>query len=46
MSFVSRDDILEVMSEFIHVLFKEVLGVDIGDVPVIPHREALDRCHP
>ncbi len=43
MSFVSRDEILEVMGEFIPALFKEVLGVDVGEVPVIPHREALDR---
>ena len=43
MSFVSRDEILEVMGAFIPVLFKEVLGVDVGEAPVIPHREALDR---
>ena len=43
MSFVSRDEILEIMDEFIHVLFKEILGVDVGEVPVIPHREATDR---
>ncbi len=43
MSFVSRDRILQIVGGFIPTLFKEVGGVDIGDVPVIPHREAMDR---
>jgi aspartyl-tRNA synthetase len=43
MSFVSRDRILEIVGGFIPVLFKEVGGFDIGDVPVIPYREAMDR---
>jgi len=43
MSFVSRDKILEIVGGFIPVLFKEVGGFDIGDVPVIPYREAMDR---
>ncbi len=43
MSFVSRDKILEIVGGFIPLLFKEVGGFDIGDVPVIPYREAMDR---
>ncbi len=43
MSFVNRDRILEIVGGFIPTLFKEVGGVDIGDVPVIPYREAMDR---
>ncbi len=43
LSFVSRDRILEIVGGFIPTLFKEVGGIDIGDVPVIPYREAMDR---
>ncbi len=43
MSFLSRDRILEIVGGFIPMLFKEVGGFDIGDVPVIPYREAMDR---
>ncbi len=43
MSFTDRDQILEVLGGFMPVLFREILDVDIGPVPVIPHREAMDR---
>ena len=43
MSFLSRDRILEIVGGFIPMLFKEVGGLDIGEVPVIPYREAMDR---
>jgi len=43
MSFLSRDRILEIVGGFIPMLFKEVGGFDIGEVPVIPYREAMDR---
>ncbi len=43
MSFLGRDRILEIVGGFIPTLLKEVGGIDIGDVPVIPHREAMDR---
>ena len=43
MSFLSRDRILEIVGGFIPMLFKEVGGFDIGEVPMIPYREAMDR---
>jgi aspartyl-tRNA synthetase len=43
MSFVTRDDIIEVLGGFPPRLFKEVLGVDVGEIPVIPWAEAMDR---
>jgi len=43
MSFVTRDDILEIMSEFIQKLWREILGVDVGEIPVLPYAEAMGR---
>ncbi len=43
MSFVERDDVLAVMSEFIRTLWKRLLDVDVGEIPAIPHAEAMSR---
>ncbi len=43
MSFTDRDQLLEILGGFMPVLFREILDVDLGPVPVIPHREAMDR---
>ena len=43
MSFVTRDDVLAIMSEFITTLWSEILGVDVGEIPVLGYAEALDR---
>jgi aspartyl-tRNA synthetase len=43
MSFVDRDDVMEVMTGFITQLWHTVLGIDIGEVPVISYKESMER---
>ena len=43
MSFVTRDDILELMTGFIQTLWQEIAGVDVGEMPILPYAEAMDR---
>ncbi|MEM7227623.1 MAG: aspartate--tRNA ligase [Planctomycetota bacterium] len=42
LSFVDRDDVLDIMSGFVTMLWKEVLGVDIGDIPRMTYKHAMD----
>ncbi|MFK7959168.1 MAG: aspartate--tRNA ligase [Phycisphaerales bacterium] len=43
MSFVDRDDVMELMGGFARTVWKDVLGVDIGDIPSISYADAMDR---
>ena len=43
MSFVDRDDIIALMSDFARRLWMQMLDIDIGDIPVMSHQEAMDR---
>jgi aspartyl-tRNA synthetase len=43
MSFVEQDDVLNIMSEFASKLYKEVGGVDIGDLPRMSWKDAMDN---
>ncbi|MDY7109993.1 MAG: aspartate--tRNA ligase [Planctomycetota bacterium] len=43
MSFVERDDVMDIMGGFVKRIWKEMLGVEIGDIPVMPYREAMER---
>ncbi len=43
MSFVDRDDVLDIMEGFMRSLFDRILGVDLGDIPRMPWSEAMDR---
>ena len=43
MSFVDRDDVIEVMGGFATMLWKEVLGIDIGEIPRMSYAEAMNR---
>jgi aspartyl-tRNA synthetase len=43
MSFVTRDDILDIMGRYIRQLWQEMLEVDLGETPVMSYREAMDR---
>ncbi|MHC4080459.1 MAG: aspartate--tRNA ligase [Planctomycetota bacterium] len=43
MSFVTRDDILDIMGRYIRHLWREMVDVDLGKVPVMPYGEAMDR---
>ncbi|MHC4947608.1 MAG: aspartate--tRNA ligase [Planctomycetota bacterium] len=43
MSFVDRDDVMDMMSGFARRLWHDVLGVEIGEIPVLSYREVMDR---
>ncbi len=43
MSFVTRDDVLAMVGGFIPILWKEILDVDLGEVPVMTWAEAMNR---
>ena len=42
MSFVDQDDVLSIMSEFAVHLYKEVGGIDLGELPRISWKDAMD----
>ncbi|RMG77364.1 MAG: aspartate--tRNA ligase, partial [Bacteroidetes bacterium] len=41
MSFITQDDILEVFGGMIQHVFREVKGIDIGEIPLMPYSEAI-----
>lgn len=43
MSFVERDDVLNVTGEFIRVLLQKIKGVDIGTPRKLSYRECMDK---
>ena len=43
MSFVDRDDVIEMMGGFAQRLWKDVLDVEIGEIPTITYAEAMER---
>ena len=43
MSFVDVDDVLDVTERMFKSVWKEVMGVELGDFPRIPYAESLDR---
>ncbi|MBC8202218.1 MAG: aspartate--tRNA ligase, partial [Planctomycetes bacterium] len=43
MSFVEQEDILEIMGEFAIKLYKEVGGIDLGELPHISWKDAMDN---
>src|SRR5690606_20912347 len=43
MSFITRDDIVEMMTGLVSRIRKETLGVDIGEIPRMTYAEAVDR---
>ncbi|NQY08001.1 MAG: aspartate--tRNA ligase [Flavobacteriales bacterium] len=43
MSFVEREDIIEVFEGLVKHLFKYEKGIDLGDFPLMPYSEALER---
>lgn len=43
MSFVTREDILNTFEGLIKYLFKEVKGVELGELPHIPYAEAMSK---
>ncbi len=43
MSFVDQDDVLEIMSEFAISLYKEVGDIDLGELPQMSWKDAMDN---
>lgn len=43
MSFVSRDDVMALVSELFAEIWSDSLGVRIGEIPVMTYQEAMDR---
>jgi aspartyl-tRNA synthetase len=43
MSFVTRDDILDIMGRYIRQLWLQMLDVDLGADPVMSYQDAMDR---
>jgi aspartyl-tRNA synthetase len=43
MSFVDRDEVMRVMGGFAQRLWKDVLDVDLGDIPVMTYHDAMER---
>ena len=43
MSFVTRDDVLRIMGDYIRALWRAILDVDVGELPVMAYQEAIDR---
>jgi aspartyl-tRNA synthetase len=43
MSFVDRDDVLAIMSGFAQRVFKDTLDLDIGEIPVMSYKDAMER---
>jgi aspartyl-tRNA synthetase len=43
MSFVDRKEVLAIMEGFARSIWKDILGVDLPEFPLITYREAMDR---
>lgn len=43
MSFVERDDVLDIFGEFIRVLLQKTKGVDIGTPPRLSYKECMEK---
>jgi len=43
MSFVDRDDVMSMMSGFARTVWREMLGIEIGEIPVMSWHEAMER---
>lgn len=43
MSFVNREDVIKMMGGFARKLWKEVLNIEIGEIPVMTYHEAMEK---
>ena len=43
MSFVKERDVMNVAEKLLRKLYKELLGIEIGEIPVMSYDEAMDR---
>lgn len=42
MSFVQREQVIAMMTGFVKKLWKDVLGIEIGEIPTMTYREAME----
>jgi aspartyl-tRNA synthetase len=42
MSFIDRDEVLSIMGAFAQRLWRDVLGIEIGDIPVMTYQHAME----
>ncbi len=43
MSFVNRDDVIATMTGFVQRLWKQALGIDIGEIPTMSYYDAMNN---
>lgn len=43
MSFVDLEDVIKVNEGMVRTVWKEIKGIEVGDIPRMPYREAMDR---
>lgn len=43
MSFIDQQEVMELTEAMIRDLFKEVIDVDLGEIPILPYEEAMGR---
>jgi aspartyl-tRNA synthetase len=43
MSFINRDEVLKIMTGFVRRIFKHLLSVDLGSIPHMPWKLAIDK---
>ncbi len=43
LSFVDRDDVMSLIAGFARTIWKEILGVSVGEIPVMTWRDAMER---
>lgn len=43
MSFVDRDDVMNIMSGYVRKIWNEMLNIQIGEIPVMSYHDAMER---
>jgi len=43
LSFVDRDQVMDIMNGMVRAIWKEVLDIEIGEIPTMPYAEAISR---
>ena len=43
MSFARRENVMELATNLVRLLWKEIIGVEVGEIPVISYNESIER---
>lgn len=43
MSFVRRENVMELATQIVRLLWKELINYDVGEIPIISYAESIDR---